>query len=234
VVDRSDLEGLDAFALLDAEAERCAAIFKGGPDWSAPTRCEGWSVRDLLSHVDAIEVYHRACLDDDLEAFFAKGAEAGATDLNSFNDLGVRERAGLAVDDVLGSWRAANSEVRRRLRERGVDGTLSSSVGPYPADLMAFHIASEYATHADDMGAELSETERANQLSWREKVSLFALKETEKPVSVEVLDNGSFAIASGTTKAVLRQDEFVEAVCGRLPTDFAIDPSLREALVALA
>ncbi|MEX2393154.1 MAG: maleylpyruvate isomerase N-terminal domain-containing protein, partial [Actinomycetota bacterium] len=213
---------------------RCAAIFEGGPDWSAPTRCAGWSVRDLLSHVDAIEVYHSACLDDALADFFAKGTAAGATDMNSFNDLGVRERADLPVDDVLASWRAANGDVRRRMRERGADGTMASSVGPYPVDLMAFHIASEYATHADDMGAELSDAERAKQLAWREKVSLFALKEMEKPVAIERLTNGSYGVTSGTAKAVLRPDEFVEAVCARLPKDFSIDPALRAALVALA
>ena len=43
------------------------------------------------------------------------------------------------------------------MRELGVGGTMASSVGPYPVDLMAFHIASEYATHADDMDVPIDE-----------------------------------------------------------------------------
>jgi uncharacterized protein (TIGR03083 family) len=232
-VDRSDIEGLDALALYDAEAERCIAFLSGDPDWTAPTRCEGWNVRDLLSHFAGVETYHLACLDDAIGALFEEAGKDGVTGMDSFNDWIVRKRADRSSDEVMDEWRTKNLEVRRRMRERGPDGTMSSSVGPYPVDLMAFHIASEYATHFDDMGGELSETERAHQLAWRAKVSLFALKEAEKPVTVEPLERGYF-IKSGEAKSVLQEDEFVEAVCARLPDNFSIDPGIREALRALA
>ena len=107
---------------------------------------------------------------------------------------------------------------------------MSSSVGPYPVDLMAFHIASEYATHADDMGVDVPGAERESRTAWRAKVSLFALKETDKPVQVEHKD-GNYTVRASGKEATLSQADFVEAVTARLKT---IDPELQDALRALA
>lgn len=233
MVDTSDVDDLDPFAILDAESERVAAYFRSGPDWAAATRCEGWRVRELLAHLDFVEVYHTACLDDDLQAFLMKGAEAGATDLASFNDYGVTSRADIPNDELVDTWHGRNREVRKRFRERGRDADMTSSAGPYPVGLMAFHVASEYATHADDMGIEMSPDERSDQLSWRTKVSLFALKELSKPVQVEQTADG-FAVVSGDKQTTLSTEDFVEAVCARLPKDHPIDADLRENLRGLA
>src|SRR5438067_1392343 len=168
---------LDPFDLLDVESERCARFFESSPDWSVATRCDGWNVRDLLAHVGGVEVYHTACLDDSLGALFEEMGKKGATDVDSFNGIAVEEGRSQPVEELLATWKDRNADVRRRLRERGRDGTLSSSVGPYPVGLMAFHIASEYATHADDMGVAVPESERAARTAWRAKVSEFALEE---------------------------------------------------------
>ncbi len=235
MVDRSDLEGLDAFALLDTEADRCKQFFESctDEDWTQDTRCAGWRVRELLSHVDGIEVYHQACLDDEIAKVFEDGAKHGATDLHSFNDWIVRARADKPVAEVLESWKRGNANVRQGFRERGADGTLSSSVGPYPVDLMAFHIASEYATHADDMHVQIDPAEAAERTAWRAKVSRFALKETDKPVEVEQ-GGGRYVVRLGDNEAELDEADFVEAVTSRLPDDYPIAPELRDALVALA
>jgi uncharacterized protein (TIGR03083 family) len=224
---------LDPFDLLDTEAERCARFFEGSPDWTKPTRCAGWDTRDLLAHVDAIEVYHAACLDDALPSLFEEWGKKGATDLNAVNDLGVKERRVKSPDELIASWRNGNASVRRGLRERGRDGSMASSVGSYPTGLMAFHIASEYATHADDMGVEIPPDERDARTAWRAKVSEFALEEAEKPVTFESL-GGSYVVRSGDKEATLPIADFVDAVTGRLPDDYPIDPDLRAALRALA
>jgi uncharacterized protein (TIGR03083 family) len=232
-MDTSDVDDLDPFDLLDTEAERVARFLEGLDEdgWTKPTRCEGWRVRELVSHVDGVELYHLACLNDNIQGLFAKAAEeGGVTDVNSFNDWVVRVRADKPPDDVLTSWRKANAEVRRRMRELGRDGTMSSSVGPYPVGLMGFHVASEYATHADDMAVPIDTSERDRRTAWREKVSLFALKESEKPVDVKRADDG-YRVTSGDRGVTLSPADFVEAVAARLKT---IDPELQEALRALA
>jgi len=224
---------LDPFDLLDTEAERVARFFESGPDWSLPTRCEGWNVHDLLAHVDGVEVYHTACLDDSLAALFEEAGKKGASDVDSFNGMFVEDGRSKSTDELLASWRTRNADVRKRLRERGRDGSLSSSVGPYPVGLMAFHIASEYATHADDMGVEIPAAERAARTAWRAKVSEFAVEETDKPVTFEAR-NGSHVVRVGNKEATLPDADFVEAVTARLPKDYAIDPEVRDGLRALA
>lgn len=229
---RSVVRDLDPFDLYDVESERVARFFETADEntWARDTRCEGWRVRELLSHLAGVETYHLACLDDTIAALFEEGSKAGASGMDSFNDWLIRVRADRSRDEVLDEWRTKNAEVRRRMRERGADGTMSSSVGPYPVDLMAFHIASEYATHADDMDVEISDAERDSRTAWRAKVSLFALKETDKPVQVE-RDGESFIVRSGGKEATLSVADFVEAVTARLKT---IDPDLQDALRALA
>lgn len=227
------LDGLDAFARLDTESERVAAFFEAGPDWSRPTRCEGWTVRDMLGHLAGVEVYHTACLDDGLASLTAEGAEHGATDLDSFNDWLIRERADKSADEVLAEWRASNRSVRDRMRERGVDATMASSVGPYPVGLMAFHVASEYATHADDVDIEIPDREAGDRLAWRVGVSLFALAEKQSPVEVTRTEDGVRVRADGV-EAAISESDLVEAVAARLPDDHPLDPALQSALRALA
>lgn len=223
---------LDPFDLLDSESERVGRFFSSGPDWDATTRCEGWTVRDMVGHLAGVETYHLACLDDTIGALFEEAAKDGVSDLHSFNDWAVRTRADASRDDVLDEWRAKNQGVRRRLRERGRDGTLSSSVGLYPVGLMAFHIASEYATHADDMAVEIASSERDARTAWRLAVSRFALEENDKPVAIEERGNAWLA-RSGDSEAMLSAEELVEAVTARLPAG-RVDDELRDGLVALA
>lgn len=232
MVDKSDLAGLDPFDILDTESERVARFFEGLDDngWTKDTRCEGWRIRELLSHLAGVETYHLACLNDDVQGWIERGRSLGATDMNSFNNVLVRERADRAAEEVLAEWRTSNAEVRRRMRELGPQATMSSSVGPYPVDLMGFHIDSEYATHADDMDVPIDADERARRTAWREKVSLFALKESEKPVELQRTGEG-YVVRAGDKEATLSAEDFVEAVTARLKT---IDPELQDTLRALA
>ena len=52
--------------------------------WSAPSRCEGWSVRDVLAHLAATEVYFRACLDGGVGALMEEITTLPAGDLIVF------------------------------------------------------------------------------------------------------------------------------------------------------
>jgi uncharacterized protein (TIGR03083 family) len=231
-MDTSALKPFDPFDMMDVESKRLAEFY-GSLDadgWMQDTRCEGWTRRDLVSHLAAGETYNRACLDEKVQELFEEAAKNGATDLNSFNDWTVKIRRGRTAADVLNEWIEANAYTRAEFRKRGRDGTIATSVGPYSIELQAFHLASEYATHADDMDVPISAEERMRRLAWRLAFSKVALVEAEKPVEISTSDP-NIRVRAGDNEKVLTQDEFVDAVSARLKT---IDPELQDALRALA
>lgn len=232
MVDTSDVADLDPFDLMDAESERLHRFFSSlsEEEWTPDTRCEGWRRREIVAHLAGGDTYHTACLDDTISDLFAEGARNGATGGDSFNAWMVNKRADRSAQEVLDEWWRLNSDVRKRMRERGRDGSMSSSVGPYPVDLMGFHLASEYATHYDDMDGPLTDDEREARTVWRDKVSRFAIKEVQKPVEIEERGDNYVVRASGKEAKLSRYD-FVEAVTARLKT---IDQELQDALRALA
>ncbi len=229
--DDAELRQLDPFEALDREAARLEAHFRGldAAGWARPSRCEGWTTRDMLSHLLSVEVYSQACLDDDLARIMKKAAESGATDVHSFNDIFVKEYAGRPASDVLDEWQALNADFRARMRERGREGSLTTMVGPYPVGWQAFHLASEAATHADDIGAQVDPGDAPARTEWRARFSRFALAEHGRAVEI-VASDGRNVVWMGDVSAELSDAELVEVVAGRVPADHPLDPALREAL----
>ena len=230
MTDDRELAGLDPFALLDDEAGRLDAFLSrlGESGWNRPSRCAGWTVRDVLGHLAAGEDYHRACLDGTVSAFLAGFAGRGGTDLDSVNALGVAGYAALPPAEVLARWRAASAGNRRRFRERG-DGVVDTSIGEYPCRWQAFHVAAELATHADDIGVPVTHDEHAERTAWRARYSRFALAEA-KP-QLEIRHAGArTAITDGSTTAELDDDELIEAVMGRLDQTSGFSVTLRALL----
>jgi len=225
-----ELADLDPFALFDAEAARIDAFLATLDDeaWRQPTRCAGWDVHDLTAHLAATEEYHHACLDDALDAFLARGVAAGATDVHSFNDLGVRERADRSGPEIAEEWRHASAQTRRRFRERA-DGTLTTMVGPYPVRAQAIHLASELAVHADDMGVPISGEDGPSRLAWRTRFARAQLREDKPAVGVDAVDDGTVVRVEGSS-ALLSDADLVDALNGRLPEDHPLDPAIRAAL----
>jgi uncharacterized protein (TIGR03083 family) len=229
MADQSELEGLDPFDLLDAESARVERHFLGSPDWDRPSRCQGWTTRDMLSHLAGVEDYNRACLDDDLPSLFARAAENKATDLDSFNSWLVELYGALPAEVVIEQWRAANAAFRAEMRARGRDGSMTTSVGAYPVWLQAFHLAMEYATHADDIGAVVDDAERQDRTAWRARFARFAVAEQEKLVMIEGA-GGRNRVRAGSDEVELDDDDLIEASQGRLSPDHPLSPALREAL----
>jgi hypothetical protein len=77
-----DLPEADPFFTLDEEIAGLNAFFTSlsPTDWGASTRCEGWTVRDMVAHFDSDEAYNEACLDNTLEAL-----AAGFSSIDEFN-----------------------------------------------------------------------------------------------------------------------------------------------------
>jgi uncharacterized protein (TIGR03083 family) len=231
---RMGLDDLDPFAIFDTEAERLDRYFADLDDaaWLRPSRCAGWTVRDVLAHLAGEEAYNHACLDDDLEGLSARMESAGITALADFNDWTVRMRRDRSVAEVLDEWRTENGDTRRRVRTLGRDAALPTMSGPYPVGLQVLHYASEYATHADDVG--VPDSAAPARVRWRARFGLFALTERAAPVAVEQDGDGDYLVHTAGARATLTPCEFVSATVGRLPAGHPLDPRLREALRGLA
>lgn len=202
-VDR-DLEGLDPIELLEQEAARLDAFFSRltDPEWERPSACEGWSVRDVLGHLAASEEYNHACLHDDLGALFARFAERGISDVHGFNAAGVDDRRGRPTAEVLVEWRRDVATTRAGLAALG-DGSISTSVGPYPARWQAFHLAAELATHADDIGVPVTPEEGPRRTAWRARVVRFMLREARPDLDVDAItldDAALVRVANGRAR----------------------------------
>ena len=228
--DDAVLDGLDPSDLMETETARLDAYFSGldAAGWTRPSACSAWTTRDLLAHLAASEEYNHACLDDAVPAFLEGLGQRGVTDLDSFNDVGVSERADRSTADVLAEWRETCGRTTRDLRARD-GGEIPTMVGPYPVRWQAFHLASELATHADDVGVPVTASEAADRLDWRRRFALFVLDETKPDVKVTPVDGGT-EVSVGGEEAVLTDAELIAVTNGRLPADHPLPTSLRSAL----
>lgn len=229
------LDNHDPFDIFDTEAARLERHFATLDErgWARPSRCEGWSVRDVLGHLAGEELYNHACLDGSVPALMAKLEEVGVRGFDDFNQWCVQQRRDLPVADVLAEWRERNGQTRERMRALGRDATLATAAGPYPVGLQTFHYCSEYATHADDVGAEVGDDEARARTRWRVDVGLFALEEAGAKVQVERTAEQMW-VHAGDAGAPLSFSEFVEATVGRLPAGHHLDQELASALRCLA
>lgn len=229
MADESILNELDPFDLLDREADRVHRLFTSEPDWSRPSRCGGWTVRDLLGHLTGLEAYARANLDHTVGDLLQVALEAGISDLGAYNDWQIQQCAGVPADELVGEWRAAQVANRLELRERGRHGSVDTTVGEYPSWLQTFHFAVEYATHGDDIYVPVPEDERRERTEWRATLARFVLGEVGKPVTVTSHDEW-VVVESDLGRVELSHADFVEASVGRLPDTHPLDGPLRDLL----
>ena len=232
MTDDRDLDGLDPYDLMDTEAARLDGFFAGLDEaaWSRPTRCAGWTVRDLLAHLVASEDYNSASLNGTVGDFLGSLGARGATDLTSANELGIRDLDDRTPAQLIDDWRTVNGATRAGFRDR--DGTdVDTSVGAYSARWQAFHLAFELAVHADDVGVPVSAGERDARLAWQTKFGRFALKELNKDLAIEP-GNGTTHVKGDGLDVDLPDAEFVEAVAARVGDDSTLDAEARALLSA--
>src|SRR5438067_942772 len=165
-----DPRSANPFPVYDREISRLRAHLRGlkGTEWSARSHCRGWSVKDIVAHLSTDEVYNQACLDGTLRQLPFSGG------LNGWNGRGVRIRRSMSPVETRQEWEARQERVRRAWGAIGVNGRIPTSVGPYPLRLQVWHLAQEYAIHADDIEVPMSARDRQAQLRWRAAFGLFA------------------------------------------------------------
>ena len=135
----------------------------------------------MVAHLSTDEVYNQACLDETLDHLpSVSGGLAG------WNARGVRVRRAMPPLEVLQEWEARQERVRRTWGALGPNARIQTSVGPYPLRLEIWHLAREYAIHADDIEVPMTARERRAQLRWRVAFGLFAAHEEGDPVDAEV------------------------------------------------
>jgi uncharacterized protein (TIGR03083 family) len=232
MVDDADLHGLDPYDLMDSEAARIDR-FVGGLDdaaWTQPSRCAGWSVRDVVAHLLASEDYNHACLEGTVGDFLAAMGARGATDLPTANELGIRELDDRSTAQLIDSWRTANAQTRTGFRARdGAD--VDSSIGAYSARWQAFHLAFELATHADDIGVPVAADEAASRTAWQAQFGRFALKELDRDLEIKSA-NGSTQVRGDGVDVEVPDSVFVQAVASRLDDDGPLTAEERALLSA--
>jgi uncharacterized protein (TIGR03083 family) len=232
VTDDRDLRGLDPYDLMDTEAARLDRYFSGlsDKDWARPSRCAGWSVRDVLAHLLASEEYNHASLDGTVSSVLASWGEKGATDLTSANDMGIRALDDRSAAQLVADWRVANARTRDDFRARD-GGDVDTSVGAYPTRWQAFHLAFELAVHADDVGVPVDAGEADGRVAWEAAFGRFALQELDKGLNV-VTGDGTTHVRGEGIDVDLPDDVFVQAVAARLPDDAPLDAEQRGILSA--
>jgi len=181
-----DIQKTDPFPHYDAELRRMRQYLSGLDlaGWNAASHCEGWSVRDVLAHLAAGEAYNQACLDETLRELNFSGG------INAWNARAVADRRARTPAEVMKEWAERQADVRERWGRLGTDADIPTSVGLYPLRLQVWHLAQEYATHADDIKVPVPDRDIEARLRWRCVFALFARSEEGRPLEARIADGG--------------------------------------------
>jgi len=133
----------------------------------------------VVAHLSTDEVYDQACLDGTMDQLPFSGG------LTGWNARGVRIRRAMSPLEVLQEWEARQALVRWAWGKIGIEGRIETSIGRYPLRLQVWHLAREYAIHADDIEVPMSPRERTAQLRWRIAFGLFAAQDEQEDESLD-------------------------------------------------
>ena len=129
--------------------ERAFAEFGGrvhavGPDqWSAPTPCTDWTVRDIVNHLTSEQLWVPPLL-------------GGAT----VEQVGSRFDGDVLGADPVSAWDSAATAARAALAEPGaVERTVHLSYGDRPAEFYVRELTSDLLLHAWDLARALGTDE---------------------------------------------------------------------------
>jgi uncharacterized protein (TIGR03083 family) len=207
------LPDLDPFLTLDQEIARIQSLLDSlkPEEWTNPTRCEEWSIRDLVAHLDSVEEYNEACLEDRVKEFIS-----GFKDLDMFNAQQIKKRAHLSNEEIFEQWSNRQARVREEWAKLGLGATIPTFIGPFPLRAQIWHITSEYATHGDDLGVFVGEEEAEFRLMWRVQIALLAVQEKEDPPGLERADD-VIIVTVNDFRMAFSDEDFVLAASARLP-----------------
>lgn len=130
-------------AALELFTDRVHAV--GADQWDAPTPCADWSVRDLVNHLTAEQLWVPSLVRD------------GAT-IDSVGDAFDGDMLG---PDPVASWDTAAAASREAFRETGaLDRTVHLSFGDTAADFYCGQMISDLVVHAWDLSRAIGADEK--------------------------------------------------------------------------
>ena len=166
-------------------------------DWSRPSRCDGWSVSDVVLHLAQTDEMALASLDDRMAEMMeqerTRGPEGRSVD-DGAADMVAAQR-GDPPEVVRQRWRNGAADVRRRLVETDASRRVTWVAGQLSARTLASTRLAEAWIHtgdiADALDVELSPTDRLRhiaRLAWRTLPYAFARagRELSGPVAFEL------------------------------------------------
>ncbi|UQT55214.1 TIGR03086 family metal-binding protein [Streptomyces durmitorensis] len=159
-------------AALELFTDRVHAV--GADQWDAPTPCADWSVRDLVNHLAAEQLWVPSLVRD------------GAT-IDSVGDAFDGDVLG---PDPVTSWDTAAAASQEAFREPGaLDRTVQLSFGETAADFYCGQMISDLVVHAWDLSRAIGADERLP-----EDLVAFSVREI-KPYAADLAKTGLFAPA---------------------------------------
>lgn len=113
----------DALAALESDAEAVAAVVAGraSGEWDAGVYENGWSARQLLAHLAAIEWTYPKLIERAREAPAASGGAGGGFDMDAYNHRQVAKRADAPISDLLAEFARNRAATIAALREADDD-----------------------------------------------------------------------------------------------------------------
>lgn len=137
-------------------------------DWTRPTRCEGWTVADVVLHLAQTDEFVIAgCTGDTSDATSAFVPDAtGIENVDDAAEFAVQRERGLPPDQLEARWRAAADESRRLLRERPDDQRIPWVIGTLPPRTLATTRLAESWIHTGDIAEALGRDAAADDRLW--------------------------------------------------------------------
>ena len=113
----------------------------------------------MIAHLCDDEIYNQACLDGTFADLDFSGG------LDASNQRGVRRRRAMTPAAVRLEWERRQRRVRRAWGRIGLEGKIETAgAGRYPLRLQVWHLAQEYAIHADDIQVPVPARARARRV----------------------------------------------------------------------
>lgn len=184
-------------ALAEQQAELSGRLaLLDDADWQRPSRCEGWSVSDVVLHLAQTNDLATASASGRMAEAIAElaGAGGGGSVDDGAGSLVARERGepGPAVRE---RWEVSAGVLRRRLEDLDPHQRLEWVAGRLSARTLAATRIAETWIHAGDVGAAFGWTPAATdrlwhvaRLAWRTLPYAFtrAGREPPRPVALEL------------------------------------------------
>lgn len=192
-------EGRDEAQALAAQHGELARLLNSLPpeDWDRATRCEGWTVADVVLHLAQTDEMAVASLEGKMAGFIADRAAGGtAASVDDGAALLVERERGLPPDRLLDRWRSGAALLDKMLRTENGHRRVTWVVGELSVRTLTATRLAEAWIHsgdvADAVGATLTTDDRLkhiSRLAWRTLPYAFAREgvELSGPISFELV-----------------------------------------------